>query len=62
MRPKGIFTPAEMAEKMGVSVETISGWRDQGMPSIKIGKSIFILEKSFIEWLKSLESPKANNR
>jgi len=59
---RNIFTPDELAKKMGVSVETVLSWRESGMPSAKVGKSIFVLEKSLIEWLKSLESPKVNNR
>jgi hypothetical protein len=62
MSLKGVLTPDQLAKKIGVSIEMVLSWRDQGMPSVKIGKSIFVLEKSLVEWLKTLESPKVPNR
>ena len=52
----------DMAKKLGITEDTFLGWRDLGMPWVKIGKSIFILEDSFLRWARSLEiSPNAQN-
>jgi len=48
----------EIAKKLDVSVETVLGWRDLGMPWVKIGKMVFILEDSFHRWAKQLEKAK----
>ena len=45
----------DMAKKLGISEETFLGWRSLGMPWVKIGKSIYILEDSFIQWAKDHE-------
>lgn len=50
-----ILTPAKLAEKLGVTERVILDWREMGMPWVKIGKNIYILEKSFISWMKSRE-------
>ncbi len=55
---KDILTPTELAKKMGVKEETILAWRDLGMPSVKVGKFVFILGKSFLSWMKGLENSK----
>lgn len=55
---KDVLTPAELAKKMGVSEETVMSWRDLGMPWVKVGKSIYILERSFLSWMKRLEKTK----
>lgn len=62
MNLKGILTPDQLAEKMGVTSQTILGWREEGMPTVKLGKLIYIIEKSFIKWLEGLETPKPGNR
>jgi hypothetical protein len=45
----------DMAKKLGIEKETLLGWRDMGMPWVKIGKSIFIFEDSFMEWARDHE-------
>lgn len=55
MKLKGILNPDEVAEIFGVNVETVLGWRDIGMPSIKLGKMILISEAGLLKWLRSLE-------
>lgn len=45
----------DMAKKLGISEETFLGWRSLGMPWVKIGKFIYILEDNFIEWARGLE-------
>lgn len=45
----------EMAKKLGVSDQTFLDWRTFGMPWVKIGKSVFILEDSFLRWAKAHE-------
>lgn len=44
-----------VAKKLGISTDTFLAWREDGMPWVKIGKSIYILEDSFIAWARSLE-------
>lgn len=46
----------DMAKKLGISEDTFLGWRSLGMPWIKIGKSIFVLEDSFLHWVKDRET------
>jgi hypothetical protein len=46
----------DVAKKLGISTETFLNWRQDGMPWVKIGKSIYILEDSFIRWARSLET------
>lgn len=45
----------EVAKKLGIATETFLDWRDAGMPWIKIGKSIYVLEDSLIKWARNLE-------
>ena len=45
----------EVAKKLGIATETFLGWRDLGMPYVKIGKSLFILEDSFLRWARDHE-------
>jgi hypothetical protein len=52
---KGIFKPEDLAKKLGIAEQTLLDWRDIGMPYVKIGKLVFILEESFLRWLKSRE-------
>ena len=55
MKLKGILKPPEIAEMFGVNEETVLGWRDMGMPWIKLGKMILISEAGFLRWLRSME-------
>jgi hypothetical protein len=59
MKLRGILKPEEVAEMFDVNVETVLGWRDIGMPWIKLGKMILISEAGLLRWLKGLE--KAQN-
>lgn len=45
----------DMAKKLGIEKETLLSWRELGMPWVKIGKSIFILEDSFLNWARDHE-------
>lgn len=45
----------DIAKKLGISTDTFLDWRQMGMPWVKIGKSIYILEDNFIEWARGLE-------
>ena len=45
----------DMAKKLGIATETLLDWRGLGMPWVKIGKSIFVLEDSFLRWAKDHE-------
>lgn len=55
MKLKGILKPEEVAEIFDVNVETVLGWRDLGMPSIKLGKMVLISEAGLLKWLRGLE-------
>jgi len=56
MNLKDLITPKELARKLGVTEQIISQWRKDGMPSVKIGKSIFIIQASFMTWIKQFET------
>ena len=56
MKIDSILTPKILAKKFGTTEETIRSWRDQGLPIVKIGKFVFIIEESFLKWIKSHES------
>ena len=42
----------DIAKKLGITEETFLGWRSLGMPWVKIGKSVFVLEDSFLRWAR----------
>jgi hypothetical protein len=58
MKLNDILKPEEIAEKFGLSEETVLNWREIGMPWIRLGKMVLISEKSFLRWLKGLEKAK----
>jgi hypothetical protein len=45
----------DLAKKLGLATDTLLEWRRFGMPWVKIGKSVFILEDSFLKWAKDHE-------
>lgn len=45
----------EMAKKLGIEKETLLGWRELGMPWVRIGKLIYIFEDSLIQWARDHE-------
>jgi len=45
----------DVAKKLGVTERTLLEWRAYGMPWVKIGKSVYILEDSFLKWAKEHE-------
>ena len=55
MKLSNILTPKEVAKRFSIKEETVLGWRNQGMPCIKIGKSLFIREASLLKWIEKLE-------
>lgn len=55
MNFKDLITPKELARKLGVTEQIIFQWRKEGMPSVKIGKSVFIIQASFLRWIEKLE-------
>lgn len=55
MKLKDILRPEQLAERLDVEVETVLGWREIGMPWVTIGKKIYVLESSFMKWVKSRE-------
>jgi len=55
MKLTTILTPKEVAKRFNITEQTVLGWRDQGLPCIKIGKSLFIREASLVKWIEKLE-------
>ena len=55
MNLKDLITPKELARKLGVTEQIISQWRKEGMPSVKVGNSVFIIQASFLRWIEKLE-------
>jgi DNA-binding transcriptional regulator YiaG len=46
-----VSTDKQLAERYGVHQDTVREWRKKGLPSRKEGKTVFILESDFIEWV-----------
>lgn len=55
MNLKDLITPKELAKKLGVTERIIFEWRKEGMPTVKIGKTVFIIQASFLRWIEKLE-------
>lgn len=51
-----IITPKALAKKLGITEQTLLGWRSSGLPTVRIGKITLIFEESFEKWLKSREN------
>lgn len=50
-----LMTNEQLCEYLKVTRQTLYNWREEGMPSIKIGRGVrFELEK-VMEWLKENE-------
>ncbi len=45
----------DLAKKLGIAEQTLLDWRRLGMPWVKIGKSVFIFEDSFLAWVREHE-------
>lgn len=56
MKISSIFTPDKLARRLGITVQTLLSWKRFGLPLVKIGKFSFVLEESFLKWVKSRES------
>jgi transposase-like protein len=56
MKIDSILTPKGLAKKLGITEQTLRSWRSLGMTVIKIGKNLFVLQESFMKWVKSQES------
>jgi hypothetical protein len=46
-----IMTFDQVAEKIGLTVETLQKWREKGMPTIKIDKYLRIYWPDVLEWI-----------
>jgi len=49
---KQLIKPEDLARKLDVTTDTLLSWRDKGMPWVKAGKSVFILEGPFMKWIE----------
>jgi hypothetical protein len=56
MKIDSILTPKGLAKKLGITEQTLLSWRSSGMPVIKKGKNLFLLQESFMKWFKSQEN------
>ena len=45
-----ILTPKDLAEYLRVSKTTVNGWRDRGLPYIKLGSKIYFYGPDFVQW------------
>jgi len=53
IRKEDIITLEEFAKEMEVSREVIEGWREKGMPVIKIGKYMRVWRPHVLDWIVS---------
>ncbi len=58
MKMREIWKQKDLAEKLGVSEEKLIEWRKLGMPFVKLGQEVFIIESSFIAWVQGQEKGK----
>ena len=50
---KDLWKPEVLADKLGISRDTIDRWMKEGMPYIPVGKFVFISESAFMIWIES---------
>ncbi len=56
MRINNLLTPQTLAKRLGLTEQTVNSWKKEGLPTIKIGKFTYIIEDSFLKWIKGRES------
>jgi phage terminase Nu1 subunit (DNA packaging protein) len=52
---KDILTLKQIAKILNVTEQTVSSWRKMGMPYVKIGKLVYVIQDSFVKWVKNQE-------
>ena len=52
---KDIITEKALAETFEVSIDTLRGYREKGLPYIKVGNKTYFSQKSIYIWLLRLE-------
>jgi phage terminase Nu1 subunit (DNA packaging protein) len=52
---KDILTLKQIAKILNVTEQTVSSWRKIGMPYVKIGKLVYVIQDSFVKWVKNQE-------
>lgn len=55
MNIKDILTLKQIAKILNVTEQTVSSWRKIGMPYVKIGKLVYVIQDSFVKWVKNQE-------
>lgn len=55
MNIKDILTLKQIAKILNVTEQTVSSWRKMGMPYVKIGKLVYVIQDSFVKWVKNQE-------
>lgn len=51
-RKRGLWTQDQLAESLGLSRDTVDEWKKDGMPHVKKGRFVFILQSDFLKWMK----------
>lgn len=63
MKTMELYTTAEIAAILKVSIKTISRWRDQGLPFKRYGAKTFRYELAKVnEWLEKRNQPEQEAR
>jgi len=48
---KDLLSAKELAEVLGVSTDTVLGWRDKGLPFYRIGKRVWFEQHEVVEFI-----------
>jgi len=56
MKISSFLTSKILAKRLGITETTLLSWRSLGLPTVRIRKSIFIFEDSFLKWAKRREN------
>ncbi len=51
VKKEEIITIEGMAKELDLAEDTIQGWREKGMPTIKIGKFLRVYRPHIYEWI-----------
>ena len=57
---KDFLSAKELAEALGVSIDTVLRWRDRGLPFYRVGKRVWFDQYEVVEFIKSELSNRGN--
>lgn len=46
-----LVSQTELSKVVGVSVDKIRDWREQGLPFLRVGRDVFFHEQELVEWM-----------